>query len=119
MFGYTYDPESSEFTVYHLRETLEIIASVPEVEKIHLIAHSRGTDVAVAALRELSIEAHAAGIDPREKLKIHNLVLAAPDLDLQVAQQRIVGDKLAQSVDRMTLCTIFRRDVYRLAGVLP
>jgi esterase/lipase superfamily enzyme len=45
LFGYTYDRESSEFTVYHLREVLELISSYPEVEKIHLIAHSRGTDV--------------------------------------------------------------------------
>jgi esterase/lipase superfamily enzyme len=53
--GYTYDRESSEFTIYHLRSFLDLIASYPEVERIHLIAHSRGTDVAVAAVRELTI----------------------------------------------------------------
>ena len=53
LFGYTYDRESSEFTVYHLREVLSYIANFPEVDKIHVIAHSRGTDIAVAALREL------------------------------------------------------------------
>jgi len=103
IFGYTYDRESSEFTVYHLRQVLGFIASFPEVEKIHLIAHSRGTDVAVAAMREITIAARAAGIDPVEKYKIHNLVLAAPDLDLQVATQRIGGDKLAMSVNRFTI----------------
>ena len=61
MFGYTYDPESSEFTVYHLRETLEIIASVPEVEKLHLIAHSRGTDVAVAVALDARCECRKTG----------------------------------------------------------
>ncbi|MEE8251514.1 MAG: alpha/beta hydrolase, partial [Gemmatimonadales bacterium] len=81
------------------------IASFPEVEKIHLIAHSRGTDVALAAVRELTIAARAAGIDPREKYKIHNFVLAAPDLDLQVATQRIVGDKIPLSVHRTTVYT--------------
>jgi len=104
-FGYTYDRESSEFTIYHLREALDFIASFPEVEKIHLIAHSRGTDVAVAAVRELTLLARGAGIDPREKYKIHNLVLAAPDLDLQVATQRIAGDQLVLSVDRFTMYT--------------
>jgi esterase/lipase superfamily enzyme len=103
IFGYTYDRESSEFTVYHFRSLLRLIASYPEVERIHLIAHSRGTDVAVAAVRELSIEARAAGINPREKYKIHNLVLAAPDLDLEVATQRILGDKLSLSVNRLTV----------------
>jgi len=34
IFGYTYDLESSEFTVYHLRRVLTAIAKFPEVEKI-------------------------------------------------------------------------------------
>ncbi len=103
IFGYTYDRESSEFTVYHLRQVLGFISSFPEVERVHIIAHSRGTDIAVAALRELTIAARAAGVDPVEKYKIHNFVLAAPDLDLQVATQRIGGDKLALSVNRFTI----------------
>ena len=105
LFGYTYDRESSEFTIYHLRETLSFLASFPEVEKIHLIAHSRGTDVAIAAVRELTIAARATGIDPKAKFKIHNLVLVAPDLDVQVAVQRIAGDKLDYSVNRFTIYT--------------
>lgn len=103
LFGYTYDRESSEYTVHHLREVLEFLASMPEVEKIHLIAHSRGTDVALNAVREITIEARASGTDPRESLKIHNLILAAPDLDLQVAAQRVVGDMLSISVHRFTV----------------
>ena len=105
LFGYTYDRESSEFTIYHLRKTLRFLASFPEVEKIHLIAHSRGTDVATAAVRELTISARAAGIDPKTKFKIHNFVLAAPDLDVQVALQRLGGDKLSSSVNRLTIYT--------------
>ncbi len=105
LFGYTYDRESSEFTVYHLRQVLELIAGFPEVEKINVIAHSRGTDVAVTALRELTIEARAQGLSPRKIYKMHNFVLAAPDLDAQVASQRIIGDYLAWSADRFTIYT--------------
>ena len=105
LFGYTYDRESSEFTVYHLRRAIRFIASIPEVEKIHLIAHSRGTDVTVAALRELTIGARAAGLNPREEYKIDNLVLAAPDMDVEVAVQRISGDHLSLSVKRLTFYT--------------
>lgn len=104
-FGYTYDRESSEFTIYHLREALKFIAALPEVEKINVVAHSRGADVAVAAIRELSIGARAADLDPRKEFKIHNLVLAAPDLDVEVTTQRMGGDKLALSVDRWTIYT--------------
>jgi esterase/lipase superfamily enzyme len=103
LFGYTYDRESSEFTVYHFRLVIKFLAGFPEVENINIIAHSRGTDVAVTALRELTIEARAAGHNPRVALKIHNFVMAAPDLDLQVAVQRVGGDHLAYSVDRFTI----------------
>ena len=75
------------------------------MEKIHIIAHSRGTDVAVTALRELTSAARAEGINPKEKYKIHNFVLAAPDLDRQVAQQRIIGDHVAHSAYRFTIYT--------------
>lgn len=103
VFGYTYDRESSEFTVNHLRRALSAISSFPEIEKVHIIAHSRGADVAVAALRELTIAARSAGLDPVKRYKIHNFVLAAPDLDLQVATQRIGGDRLVMSVNRFTI----------------
>ena len=105
VFGYTYDRESSEFTIYHLREVLGFIASFPEVEKIHVIAHSRGTDVATAALRELTIGSRKAGIDPQRHFKIHNFVLAAPDIDVSVAEQRVAGDKIFLSVKRFTVYT--------------
>jgi esterase/lipase superfamily enzyme len=105
LFGYTYDRESSEFTVFHLRKVLGLLSSYPEVEKIHLIAHSRGTDVALSAVREITLQARGGGIDPRKRYKIHNLILAAPDLDLEVATQRIVGDRIPLSVDRFTVYT--------------
>jgi len=105
LFGYTYDRESSEFTIYHLRQVLNVISDFPEVEKIHVIAHSRGTDVATAALRELTIGIRQAGIDPVKKYKIYNFVLAAPDIDMKIAEQRIGGDKLRLSVKRFTIYT--------------
>lgn len=103
--GYTYDRESSEFTIYHLRQVIELMAGFPEVEKINLIAHSRGTDVVTSAVRELSIEARAKGLSPRKAYKLYNLMLAAPDLDSQVAAQRLIGDHVAWSAGRVTIYT--------------
>ena len=48
IFGYEYTLVSTQFTVYHFKQTLRLIASCPEVEKVHIIAHSRGTAVTVA-----------------------------------------------------------------------
>ena len=44
-------------------------------------------------------------MDPIERLKIHNFVIAAPDIDVRVAEQRIAGDKLPLSAKRFTVYT--------------
>ncbi len=101
--GYFYDRESGEFTVYHLKRFLKALARSPELKKINIIAHSRGTDIATSALRELFIEAKAIGENPRTKLKIGNVILAAPDLDLDVVTQRIAAERFFTGLDRMTI----------------
>jgi len=85
--SYTRDRESSEYTIPHLKQILRMLTTSPGVEKVHVLAHSRGTDVATRALRELGIEAYAAGFTPLERYRIADLVLAAPDIDLDVASQ--------------------------------
>jgi esterase/lipase superfamily enzyme len=105
LFGYFVDRESGEFTIYHLKECLRLLASSPEVERIHVLAHSRGTDVVTTALRELVIEARAAGRDPRRSLRIENLVLAAPDLDLDVVRQRLMAERFGPAIGQITIYT--------------
>ncbi len=105
LFFYTADRESGEYTVLHFKQLLRILADIPEIERIHIAAHSRGTDVVTTALRELIIEARAAGIDPREQLRIDNLVLLAADLDLEVVMQRIGGEYLGPAFGRLTIYT--------------
>jgi esterase/lipase superfamily enzyme len=123
--GYAYDRESGEFTIVHLKLILAALALNPQVEKIHIISHSRGTDVAITALRELHAECRGAlGIGalsklmglpapeatPGEKqlttrdiLKLETLVLAAPDLDLEVFVQRFFGENLLAAAQRTAI----------------
>jgi esterase/lipase superfamily enzyme len=103
--GYAYDRESGEFTVYHLKGLLRVLAAEPEIERVHIVAHSRGTDVATSALRELFIESRAAGRDARTEYRIANLVLAAPDLDVEVIGQRLVAEEMDGMVGRVTVYT--------------
>lgn len=105
LFFYTADRESGEFTVLHLKQMLKVLATIPEVEKIHILAHSRGTDVAMTALREMVIESRAAGIDPRQHYRIENVVLAAADIDIEVASQRMAGEALGPAFGRITVYT--------------
>jgi esterase/lipase superfamily enzyme len=101
--GYTYDRESSEFTIYHLKEFLQALAACPELETIHVIAHSRGCDVVATALRELIMVARASGGDPQAMLKLGHVVLAAPDVDADVAQQRFGSERLYEGWELLTI----------------
>jgi esterase/lipase superfamily enzyme len=74
---------------------------------VHIIAHSRGTDVAISALRELRLEiggARPAGArETREALKLGTVVLAAPDLDLDVVIQRMVTARLGRLPEQFAM----------------
>lgn len=101
--GYTTDRESCDFTIFHFKLFLEDLAADPNIERIHLLSHSRGTDVATTALRELALVARAKGEDPRETLKIGNLILASPDIDMDVAAQRLASERVPAIPERMTI----------------
>ncbi|MHC4447807.1 MAG: alpha/beta hydrolase [Planctomycetota bacterium] len=101
--GYNHDRESGEFTIYHLRQFIRHLATVPEIERIHILAHSRGTDVAASALRELLIEERGAGNLARESLKIGHVVLASPDMDMEVAGQRFGADRFHHAYEHLTI----------------
>ena len=91
MAGYNVDRESGEFAVQHLHQALRLIAQTPGVERIHLMAHSRGTAVLSSALRELNIEAYVSGSSITDRFKVRNVVLLAPDIDADVAAAKIFG----------------------------
>ena len=103
LFGYFTDRESGEFTVYHLKETIRLLSSMAEVENIHILAHSRGTDITTTALRELVIETRASGKDPLATLKVKNLIMAAPDLDYGVVTQRLIAEKFGPAFGQITI----------------
>jgi esterase/lipase superfamily enzyme len=118
IFNYAYDRESGEFTIFHLKNFLKFLASVQEVEKIHLISHSRGTDVLMTALRELWLELRATDRDPGKKFRIGNVVLIAPDLDFGVTMQRVVAEGLGAFYERMTIYSNANDEAISAAKIL-
>ena len=86
--AYGYDRESSEFGTFHIKKMIRLLADSPKVEKLHLLAHSRGTDMLISALRELWLEVYLAGRS-FDALKLENVVLMASDIDADVASQRV------------------------------
>ena len=69
-----------------------------ELEQLDIIAHSRGTDVVTAALRELFMVSRAGGGEPLDEFRIRNLALAAPDLDYDVLRQRLSAERIATGI---------------------
>jgi len=70
-----------------------------------MIAHSRGTDVLSSAIRELALVARATGETATDKLRDSNIVLAAPDMDMDVVSQRIVAEQLGRETNNITVYT--------------
>lgn len=103
--GYTYDRESGEFTIFHLKNILNLIVETPEIERLQLLAHSRGTDVLSTAMRELILTERASGEDPLETLRVDHLILAAPDLDMDVVSQRWIAEYMGSDVGALTVYT--------------
>jgi len=80
IFAYEYTLASTEFTINHLKHALRLLASCPDLEKVHIIAHSRGTQVVTDASRELHLEIRGTA-DTAKTLKIGTVVLCAADMD--------------------------------------
>jgi esterase/lipase superfamily enzyme len=89
LFGYNVDRESAEYAVEDLVKVIRIVGRTPGVERVHLIAHSRGTDTLATALAQLSAEAHILRSSPDREFHVGNVVLVAPDLDGDVALSKI------------------------------
>ena len=99
--AYLKDRESGEFSIFHFKEFLRALAATPGLQKIHIVAHSRGADVTTSAIRELAIFEMGAGRDPRRTLKIDTLILAAPDLDFGVVRQRLAAENAAAAIGQV------------------
>ncbi|MBY3378376.1 alpha/beta hydrolase [Rhizobium laguerreae] len=78
IFDYNYDKESTNYSRDALEELLTRTAANPAVSDITIMAHSMGTWLTVEALRQMAIrKGHVAP-------KINNVILASPDLDVDV-----------------------------------
>jgi esterase/lipase superfamily enzyme len=91
LISYTTTTESADYAVEHLKKSIRMIATTPGVEGVQILAHSRGTALTLRAVRELAIEAIAAGKEPAVLYGIQNLVLLSPDIDVDIAAQSITG----------------------------
>ncbi|MQB07705.1 alpha/beta fold hydrolase [Agrobacterium tumefaciens] len=84
LFGYEYDKESTNYSRTALEQALRILAHDPQVKDITVLAHSMGTWLAMESLRQMGIR------DGRVEPKINNVILASPDIDIDVFAKQFV-----------------------------
>ncbi|MGB8434449.1 MAG: alpha/beta hydrolase [Burkholderiales bacterium] len=89
LLGYDVDRESAEYASEDLVRAIRIVAGTPGLERIHLLAHSRGAATLASALAELSAEAYMLRSSPTREFRIGNVVLMAPDVDADIALSKI------------------------------
>jgi esterase/lipase superfamily enzyme len=83
VLAYGYDRESGEYSRDELESGLRFLAEDFQVGEITVLAHSMGNWVTLEALRQMAIR------DGKVAQKIHNVILAAPDVGVDVAYKQI------------------------------
>ncbi|WP_246154824.1 alpha/beta hydrolase [Methylobacterium oryzihabitans] len=81
VLAYGYDRESTNYSRNALEGVLRRLARSPEVGEVTVLAHSMGNWLALESLRQMAIR------DGRVAPKIRNVVLAAPDVDMDLARE--------------------------------
>lgn len=83
MLAYGYDRESSTYSRDQLEGVLRALAADPQVGEVSILAHSMGNWLLLESLRQMAIR------DGKVAPKIRNVLLAAPDVDVDIARQQI------------------------------
>ncbi len=85
---YTFDENNMEWAIPHLEEYLKTLAQKTKVEKLHVVAHSMGNRLFSRALLSLR--------QTNPKLKLNEVILAAPDIDAGIFM-RDIAPKISQA----------------------
>ena len=97
VLAYGYDRESAAWSRNALETVLKALARDPSVSEVSILAHSMGNALALETLRQMAIR------DGRVAPKIRNVLLAAPDVDVDLAREAIIDMGPPQQRPKFTL----------------
>jgi esterase/lipase superfamily enzyme len=83
VLAYGYDRESTNYTRNALENLFQYLARDSDVKEVSILAHSMGNWLALEGLRQMAIR--NGGLPPKFK----NVMLAAPDVDVDVFRSQI------------------------------
>lgn len=95
IFAYNYDKESTNYSRNALETMLRQASQDPSIAEVTIMAHSMGSWLTMEALRQMAIR------DGRVAPKIKNVILASPDLDVDVFGQQL--EEIGEHKPSMTL----------------
>src|SRR5829696_2407195 len=108
VLAYGYDRESTTYSRNALESLLKAISRDPAVGEISILAHSMGNSLALETLRQMAIR------DGRVAPKIRNVLLAAPDVDVDLAKEAIMD--MGPKTKRPAFTLFVSQDDRALAG---
>ncbi|WP_244506354.1 alpha/beta hydrolase [Pararhizobium polonicum] len=122
VFDYNYDKESTNYSRTALEMTLKALVEDKNIKDITILAHSMGTWLAMESIRQMAIR------DGSLPKKIENVILASPDIDVDVfsRQWSELGDRkpnftifVSQDDRALALSRYISGDVQRLGQINP
>ena len=72
-----------------MRKAIRAVGETEGLRGLDVIAHSRGTDVVASVFQQLGVEAYFRRSSITDTLRIRNIVLFAPDIDIDVGATKI------------------------------
>ncbi|WP_082584730.1 alpha/beta hydrolase [Ensifer sp. Root423] len=96
LLAYGYDRESTNYTRNAVERLFQYLARDPEVKEVSILAHSMGNWLALESLRQMAIRNDGL------PAKFKNVMLAAPDVDVDV-----FGSQIADMGKRRPRFTLF------------
>ena len=94
---YVYDRDSAMYSRDAFETVLQALAKNPNVGSISILAHSMGNYLTVETLRQMSIRDHGL------PSKIRDVMLASPDIDVDVFRRQIAEIDAAPRATQFTL----------------
>ena len=109
LFDYAYDRDSAVFSRDDFEHLLSSIVSAPGASRVHIIAHSMGTMLALESLRQLY-----ARYGDTVTGRIGAVVFAAPDIDMDVFSSAI--GRIVPLAGKITVVTSTNDRALALSG---
>ena len=109
LFDYAYDRDSAMWSRDGFERVLQAVVAVPGASRIHIVAHSMGTMLALESLRELYAQNGDAVAG-----RIGAVVFAAPDIDMDVFSSAI--NRVGPLARKITVITATNDRALALSG---